>query len=269
MWFSNQKYELWVDDKLFNLDYDFIIKKVRTETDERPYEPTHELSLYNINSFNIENVKIKNNDVILFEGVIKNNYGDSVSVYKSHLSIYTKFLVTEKIETQNLQKIKEFEAKSFFLKNDDIGNFFNISGVANIILNCDVFFNEADNLEYKIGSLIKNSNQNKKKYYYEKSQNKLIFNTISNNFEILTIINSSKLSTKSNISGAIKFINEVSLKCKPNFFLKPNDTIFFEFENYFIKDVTISGGSKTGYIMDVYATNSNTDSQVKDSGEDD
>lgn len=246
MWNKNIGYELLVNDVVFNLDFDFIIKKTTgLESDFK-----HEFSLYNINNFDIENIKLKKNGIVLFEGEVLES-----SIYTAENSTYTNLKIKEVILTEIKNKINFFLQQKYFFKTQFLNDFFTVEGlIENFELEKEVLnFDESQGLETRIKYIIQNSNYKNEKYFYNKKQNKISFFTKNTVAETLTIINSSKTQNKQKTKKT--FIKEVSLKCIPNFFLNPLDTIFFQDDNYFIEDITITGGTTQGYIMDVYATN--------------
>lgn len=246
MWYKNLFYKLLVNDVVFNLDFDFIIKK----TTGLESDFVHEFGLYNINNFDIENIKLKNNGIILFEGEVIES-----SIYKAENATYTNLRIKEVIPQETKNKINIFLQQKYYFENYSLSDFFTVEGlIKNFELEGEfLVFDENEGLESRIKYLIENSNYKKEKYFYNKKYNKISFFTKNTVAETLTIINSSKTQNKEKRKKT--FIKEVSLKCIPNFFLNPLDTIFFENDNYIVEDITITGGTTQGYIMDVYAKN--------------
>jgi hypothetical protein len=151
------------------------------------------------------------------------------------------------------QKQKEFLSNEFLLKNTDIANFFDIVGGKKIVLEKDIYFNKNDSLENRIKKIMEQVGE--PVYYFDKKTNTIFFKQFAKKNQLLEIIDSSVTTNfKKFRNRGVEPTNEVILRCKNNIFLTPLDNLEIEGVNYFITDITISGGTTSGVIMDVTAS---------------
>jgi hypothetical protein len=88
-----------------------------------------------------------------------------------------------------------------------------------------------------------------------KKQTLFFLNNLQKKNQLLEIIDSSVTTNfKKFRNRGVEPTNEVILRCKNNIFLTPLDNLEIEGVNYFITDITISGGTTSGVIMDVTAS---------------
>jgi hypothetical protein len=244
--FKYDDLQLFLNDVEYFLDFDFIIKKAKFAENDviNGGKATAEVTLYNFNSYNLQHFKIINNGIILFDGVV-----DAVKTYKSATSKYSVFNLVEVVGDDASKQQDSFMEQLFFLKNEDITKFFTVAKT--LILKSNVFFNGEETLEKRVDVVLKNCGV--KNYFFDKSTNTIILkNTVEKNK--LEVIDSNITTTYKNMQNKnITVINEAIFKAKTNIYLQILDFLNFDGLVLYVIDITISGGTNSGVIMEVTA----------------
>jgi hypothetical protein len=237
--------QLFIDSVEYFLDFEFIIKKTKINGVNNFGA---EITLFNINNINFKNFILKNNGLELLNGVV-----ESFKTYKDTTSKYITYQLAEVQAEAEQQKQKEFLSNEYLFKNTDIANFFDIVGGKKIVLEKDIYFNKSDSLENRIKKIMDQVGE--PVYFFDKKTNTIFFKQFAKKNQLLEIIDSSVTTNfKKFRNRGVEPTNEVVLRCKNNIFLTPLDNLEIEGVNYFITDITISGGTTSGVIMDVTAS---------------
>lgn len=238
--------ELIIDNQKFLLDFDFIIKKSRSDGTSGA---VCEVTLYNVNNYNFSNFLLNANGLPLFNGVV-----DSFEDYQDSSSKYSVYTLKEFAEPQDLQKQEDFLKLDIFYKNGNLKQWFNIiPDTKDLINKQDFYFNKNDSLEYRINKIL--DSLNIKVYFFDSKHNTIYLKNYANKSGLLQVIDLSTTSNfKSRLTNNIKPANKILIKCLHNIFLNPVDSLFYNGINYFVEDITITGGTMSGVIMEVTAS---------------